>query len=164
MHSLLRYHQFVDGQKRTGVSTAFIFLGLNGYTMWSRNVLEEIHYHIDVAKGKHEVDEIALWLAGRIVPSKFTSKSQVFDFIMSISHKQKAKFKSLHCTNCHNPIKPKTFRLKCPKCGRSFELRLTNVVITKKVKGYDATFILGLHKLEENILIKQGIITESKII
>jgi death-on-curing protein len=163
MHSLLRYHQFVDGQKRTGVSTAFIFLGLNGYAFWSRNVLEEIHYCIEIANGKHEVEEIADWLAKRILTTEFTSKS-IFDFFLSISQRQNEKMKPLFCSNCHNPISPKAFRIKCPKCQTAYELRLTELVITKKVKDYDAAFKLGLHKLEDNILIKEGIIDTPKII
>ena len=72
--------------------------------------------------------------------------------------------KPLFCSNCHNPISPKAFRIKCPKCQTAYELRLTELVITKKVKDYDAAFKLGLHKLEDNILINEGIIVTPKII
>jgi death on curing protein len=51
MHSILRYHPFIDGQKRTGLSAAFIFLGLNGYYLWSRNPVDEVHFAVHVAQG-----------------------------------------------------------------------------------------------------------------
>jgi len=74
MHNLLIYHQFADGQKRTGVSAAFIFLGMNGYTFWSRNVLDEVHYCIEITRGSHDVDDIARWLSNHIWDTK-TSRS-----------------------------------------------------------------------------------------
>ena len=33
MHSLLKNHQFVDGNKRTALASAGIFLKLNGYNL-----------------------------------------------------------------------------------------------------------------------------------
>jgi death on curing protein len=48
LHDILIYHPFTDGQKRTGLSSAFIFLGLNGYSLWSRDPPDEVHFAIPV--------------------------------------------------------------------------------------------------------------------
>src|SRR3989337_3854818 len=67
MHSILKYQPLADGQKRTGIAAAFVFLGINGYPMWSRETLDEVHFAIHVAKGGYEVPEITRWLAARVV-------------------------------------------------------------------------------------------------
>jgi|GEM_PF-355713 len=148
MHSLLRYHQFADGQKRTGLSTAFIFLGLNGYTVWSRNVLEEVHYCIKTAQGEHEVDEIAQWLADRIFRTDLLDPLKLVKGI--VGHDIK-----LQCSKCHSFISPTAFRIKCNRCGREYELKITNIVLT----GDHVSYNIGLHKLEESELVVKGMIS-----
>jgi death on curing protein len=151
MHSLLRYHQFVDGQKRTGISTAFIFLGLNGYRFWSRNVLEEVHYCIEIAQGQHEVDEITEWLANRIWDSTEV-ESGTIELLLSTRNLK------LQCTQCHSFISAKKFRIKCARCGREYEIKLSNVVMTQGISSR-IEFNIGLHKLEDSTLVTSGIIS-----
>jgi death-on-curing protein len=153
MHSLLRYHQFVDGQKRTGLSTAFIFLGLNGYTFWSRDVLPEVHYCIEIAQGQHEVEEITAWLASRIwkIPETLSPEQTVLSGIVF------AKNLKLRCSQCHSFISASSFRIKCSRCGREYELIISNLVITSGLSNR-VEFNVGLHKLESSELVKSGII------
>lgn len=152
MHGLLRYHPFVDGQKRTGLSTAFIFLGLNGYTFWSRNVLEEVRYCIETTLGEHNVTDITRWLSNRIW-SAVKQKETVEQAIGSHNVK-------VQCTNagCRGIIIPKSYRTKCPKCGREYELTIANVVVTHGIRR-QITYNVGLHKLEDSELITRGVIS-----
>jgi len=142
MHSLLRYHQFVDGQKRTGISTAFIFLGLNGYTFWSRDPIQEFHYCIDVAKGKYEVEDITSWIANRIGFRELERKNPNITKIFL----PYADGKSLKCTKCQAYLSPTTFRIKCKRCGTEFELRARNVVFNQGICGPQIECRLGLHR------------------
>jgi len=152
MHSLLRYHQFVDGQKRTGLSTAFIFLGLNGYKFWSRDVLPEVHYCIEIAQGDHEVDEITEWLANRIW------KAAEFKQDTPLSRMLFSKNLKLQCTQCHSFISANAFRIKCSRCGRVYEIKLANIVVTRGLTS-QIEFNVGLHKLEDSPLVTSGMIT-----
>ena len=157
MHGLLRYHPFIDGQKRTGVSTAFIFLGLNGYTFWSRDVLGEVRYCIDTTLGLHEVDDITKWLSDRIWVSKIAREQDTINAII------KSESFKVQCTNtkCRGIIKPISYRTKCPKCGQEYELKITNVVATHGLKPH-VTYNIGLHKLEDSELITSGVISLSE--
>jgi death-on-curing protein len=144
MHQLLRYHQFIDGQKRTGISTAFIFLGLNGYTLWSRSPIEEFHYCIDVAEGKYEVGDITEWISDRIASSDVTRYrlniiKTLFPFADSINFR---------CTKCHAFLSPRSFRIKCKKCGTEFDLRLKNVVFTNGINGITIKSKFGLRRID----------------
>ncbi len=152
MHGLLRYHQFVDGQKRTGISTAFIFLGLNGYTLWSRNVLEEVHYCIETAQGEHEIDEITAWLANRIARSDIYKKP---DTIAQIVSKKDLK---LQCSSCQSVLSPRSFRFKCPGCSKEYEIKISNVVITSGMTSV-ISYNVGLYKFEDSKLVTSGIIS-----
>jgi death-on-curing protein len=154
MHSLLRYHQFVDGQKRTGVSTAFIFLGLNGYSFWSRDVLAEVHYCIETAQGEHDVDDITDWLSDRIWTRNIAKEKETINLFV-----EKKGFKA-QCTNpkCRTMMRLKSYRTKCPKCGREYELKITHVVRTYGIKSH-VTFNVSLHKLEDSELVTSGVIS-----
>jgi death-on-curing family protein len=156
MHSLLRYHQFADGQKRTGLSTAFIFLGLNGYSFWSRDVLPEVHYCIEIAQGKHEVKEITKWLSNRIWKSDILTPELTTLNKILLSRNMKVR-----CTQCHSFISASTFRTKCARCGREYEIKISNFVWTRGISG-QIEFNVGLHKLEDSELVKSGVITLDK--
>ena len=59
--SLVQYHVFVDGNKRTALITAARFLHLNGYELTVTNkALED--FVVRVAVEKTEINEIAQWL------------------------------------------------------------------------------------------------------
>lgn len=152
MHSLLRYHQFIDGQKRTGISTAFVFLGLNGYTFWSRYPIEEFHYCIDVAEGKYEVEEITEWISDRIAPSEIADYSPSFIKLFF----PYTDSKSFRCTKCHAFLSPRSFRIKCKRCGTEFELRLRNVVFTRGINGIKMESKLGLHRRDNSTASLEG--------
>jgi death-on-curing protein len=61
MDSLIRNHPFVDGNKRTGVTAAGLFLYRNSYRLAadSDNLVEMT---MRVAKSQTGVEELAIWL------------------------------------------------------------------------------------------------------
>jgi death on curing protein len=61
MDSLINNHPFVDGNKRTGIIAAALFLRANGYH--SQVVNTELEkFTLEVAQSKHTIEEIAAWL------------------------------------------------------------------------------------------------------
>jgi death-on-curing protein len=67
MHSLIRNHPFVDGNKRTALAATGIFLELNGYALTASNqaVLE---FTRRVAVGGMALAEMAAWLEAHSQP------------------------------------------------------------------------------------------------
>ena len=63
MHSLIRNHPFVDGNKRTAVVATFTFYLLNGWDIRAENV-DVVGLAVDVAEGHLDVAAIAKLLAG----------------------------------------------------------------------------------------------------
>lgn len=61
MQSLIGNHPFVDGNKRTGISAAGLFLRRNGWRLTTDNVEVE-SFTLRVADIQPEVAEIAAWL------------------------------------------------------------------------------------------------------
>ncbi len=60
MDSLIRNHPFLDGNKRTGIIAAVIFLRMNGYQLEATNTeLEE--FTLGVAQLKHCIEDMAGW-------------------------------------------------------------------------------------------------------
>ena len=65
-HSLASNHPFIDGNKRTAVMAAEIFLRVNGYTLSaSDDDLEDLTMR--VAKGELDGERIGVWLDQRLV-------------------------------------------------------------------------------------------------
>ena len=61
MESLINNHPFVDGNKRTGVASAAMFLRINGTQLTaSREELES--FVLSIARGEESVETIAEWL------------------------------------------------------------------------------------------------------
>ena len=60
MHSIIKNHPFVDGNKRTAISTASIFLIRNNYTLTASNKELE-RFTIKAASENLELQEIAKW-------------------------------------------------------------------------------------------------------
>lgn len=60
--SLIRNHPFVDGNKRTGVTAAGIFLRLNGYRLVATNAELE-GFALQVARGESNLDVMSKWFA-----------------------------------------------------------------------------------------------------
>ncbi|MBI5193045.1 MAG: type II toxin-antitoxin system death-on-curing family toxin [Nitrospirae bacterium] len=60
MHSIIKNHPFVDGNKRTAITAAGIFLKVNNYTITASNrVLEQ--FTLKVASNNVAIEEIAEW-------------------------------------------------------------------------------------------------------
>jgi death-on-curing protein len=67
MDSLIRNHPFVDGNKRTGIAAAALFLRINSYRLGATNDdLEK--FTLAVAKAQHTLDEIEAWLQTNALP------------------------------------------------------------------------------------------------
>ena len=65
MDSLVRNHPFVDGNKRTGIAAAAMFLRINGYRLIAKN--EELEqYTLEEAQSLHSVEEMAGWFQTHI--------------------------------------------------------------------------------------------------
>jgi len=61
IHSLLRNHPFVDGNKRTSLFSAMTFLELNGYKFIAEQ-MEIVEFALKVENDKLSVEEISTWL------------------------------------------------------------------------------------------------------
>jgi death-on-curing protein len=61
MDSLIRNHPFLDGNKRTGVAAAALFLRKNGFQLNATNAELE-KFTLEVANSQHTLDEIVTWL------------------------------------------------------------------------------------------------------
>lgn len=59
--NLITDHPFHDGNKRTGITVAILFLNKNGYA-FKANKGEIENFAIQIAIDRLNVDEIALWL------------------------------------------------------------------------------------------------------
>lgn len=61
LDSLIRNHPFVDGNKRTAVTAAAIFLRMNGWRLVVDSH-EMIRFILDCAQGKESIEHITVWL------------------------------------------------------------------------------------------------------
>lgn len=59
--SLVNYHVFIDGNKRTGLAAVARFLYINGYTLVMTEQ-EMVDYTVAVATQKPDLADIALWI------------------------------------------------------------------------------------------------------
>jgi death on curing protein len=67
MFSIIANHIFQDGNKRTGLQAAMIFLLLNGYRLLpDDNTL--IQFTLSVASGKQSVEAVQAWFEKHIEP------------------------------------------------------------------------------------------------
>jgi death-on-curing protein len=74
MDSSIRNHPFLDGNKRTGIAAAAMFLRMNGYQFDATNtVLEE--FTLGVAQSKHSIEDIAGWFQMHTQSVENSSKS-----------------------------------------------------------------------------------------
>jgi death-on-curing protein len=58
MHSLIGNHPFIDGNKRTGVLSAYMFYALNGWLLEAADI-DLIHLAVDIAVEHFDVPTIA---------------------------------------------------------------------------------------------------------
>jgi len=69
MDSLIRNHPFLDGNKRTGIAAAALFLRINGYRLNATN--DELEkFALGVAQSRHELAEIATWLHAHVATAE----------------------------------------------------------------------------------------------
>lgn len=61
MHSLIKNHPFVDGNKRTAVTATAIFLELNQHRLAASND-EVLRFAVQTAREQVELEEIVAWL------------------------------------------------------------------------------------------------------
>jgi death on curing protein len=61
MDSLINNYPFLDGNKRTGIAAAAMFLQANGYRLQISNMQLE-KFTLEVARSEHTIEEIAAWL------------------------------------------------------------------------------------------------------
>lgn len=66
--SIVQNHPFVDGNKRTGVAAALVFLGVNGYTVEATDA-EYVDLGERLAVTALNVEEVASWLEVRSKPA-----------------------------------------------------------------------------------------------
>ncbi len=61
LESLVNNHPFVDGNKRTGITAAAMFLQINSYSLTASN--QELEsFVLSIASGKQTIDSIMEWL------------------------------------------------------------------------------------------------------
>lgn len=61
LQSLLKNHSFVDGNKRTALTSAGLFLKKNGYKLVNQHK-EEVEFAVRVDNGNLTVEQISQWL------------------------------------------------------------------------------------------------------
>lgn len=67
LESLSRNHPFVDGNKRTAITAAGVFLGFNGYDLVAGQRELEI-FALSVATGKSSFNSTVTWLRKHSIP------------------------------------------------------------------------------------------------
>ena len=73
--SVVKNHPLVDGNKRLGLTCAFIFLLVNGYLFWMPRA-EAVAFAVDIAEGSLDAAEIARRLRrGAVKISRLQSAS-----------------------------------------------------------------------------------------
>ena len=60
MESLIRNHPFVDGNKRTGVTAAGLFLRRNGYRLTANNA-DLVAMTMKTAQSQSDLEELTIW-------------------------------------------------------------------------------------------------------
>jgi len=62
MESLINNHPFLDGNKRTGITAAALFLQINNFSLTASN--QEVEsFILSVASGEQTFDSIAEWIS-----------------------------------------------------------------------------------------------------
>jgi death-on-curing protein len=68
LQSLLKNHAFVDGNKRTSLTAAGVFLQLNGYILENSHK-EEVKFAVEVDNKNLSLDQITFWLKEHSKPT-----------------------------------------------------------------------------------------------
>ena len=67
MESLIRNHPFVDGNKRTGVTAAGLFLHRNGYRLTATNA-DLVAITMKIAQSQSNLEELTIWFRDNSQP------------------------------------------------------------------------------------------------
>ena len=67
MESLIRNHPFVDGNKRTGVTAAGLFLHRNGYRLAATNA-DVVAITMKIAQSQSNLEELTIWFRDNSQP------------------------------------------------------------------------------------------------
>ncbi len=125
--SLLIYHPFVDGMKRTGIYSSLAFLLRNNHLLISNGVEESISFAISVADNMREkepeqsLEEITKWFTDRAIPIADTPR--IHSYLNS-------KGKRFTCPRCGN-AEIKILSPYCRDCGLqllSFDINIDGIV------------------------------------
>ena len=68
VRNLIQFHVFVDGNKRVGIMSGYIFLFKNGWTLQPTDPEDMFNIPMQIAEGNLSLVEIALWLKQNSVP------------------------------------------------------------------------------------------------
>lgn len=71
LQSLLKNHPFIDGNKRTALTSASIFLQINGYSLIENNP-KAVEFAVKVDNANLTLEEISCWLKENSAPSSRT--------------------------------------------------------------------------------------------
>ena len=74
--NIIAHHPFLDGNKRTGITVAAVFLEESGYRIEAREG-EFYSLALHIAEDKWEYEKIAVWFETRAVKLKIVKKSVV---------------------------------------------------------------------------------------
>jgi death on curing protein len=70
MDSLIHNHPFLDGNKRTSITAASLFIFLNGYTLKVSHA-EMVRFTLKCTQSKVSIEQMAKWFKLYCVPNSF---------------------------------------------------------------------------------------------
>ncbi len=130
--SILIYHPFVDGMKRTGIYSSFAFLLKNKYLFISRGVDDSVDFAVSVAGDTiNEKPEKSLAIIGDWFSDRIISLSDI-DSVLAYAKKSRKKFKCPRCASEHVTVEQPF----CYDCGLQlidFTLHLDGIVHTESI-------------------------------
>ncbi|HEY4612302.1 MAG TPA: type II toxin-antitoxin system death-on-curing family toxin [Bacteroidota bacterium] len=65
LHSLIQFHPFIDGNKRTAVAITQIYLRVSGFS-WNYTQTEIVDFALDIANSVLNLDSISDWISKRV--------------------------------------------------------------------------------------------------
>lgn len=84
--TISKYHCFVDGNKRTALVTAVVYMKLNGYNMMLDNK-DLYDISISIASGKMQLEDVKMYLIKHTFISAGTA--DISDILVGLSEKKK---------------------------------------------------------------------------
>ena len=69
LHAIVTRHPFVDGNKRTGLHAALLFIAING---WNHTLAPDEVERVTqtVARGEMDIEPLTIWLRQRVTPPR----------------------------------------------------------------------------------------------